>query len=71
MKERVRLCLKAIDDAMINREFLLDFGFSAADINLGYSLHLSNKYVNYDDLVNAKAYYERLVARPAFQRSII
>ena len=56
---------------MINREFLLDFGFSAADINLGYSLHLANKYVNYDDLVNAKAYYERLVARPAFQRSII
>ena len=71
MKERVRLCLRAVDDAIVNKEFLLDFGFSAADINLGYSLHLANKYVDYDDLVNAKTYYERLTARPAFQRSIV
>ena len=70
MKERVRLCLTAVDDAMIEKEFLLDFGFSIADINLGYSLHLASSYVDYDDLVNARAYYERLSARPAFQKAV-
>ena len=69
MAGRARLCLEAVDDTMADREFLLDFGFSSADINLGYSLHLANKYVPFDDLTNAKAYYDRLAARPAFQLS--
>ncbi len=53
-----------------DREFLIDYGFSVADINLGYSLHLANDRVPFDDLVHAKAYYDRLAARPAFQRAL-
>ena len=53
-----------------DREFLIDYGFSVADIKLGYSLHLANDRVPFDDLVHAKAYYDRLAARPAFQRAL-
>ena len=70
MANRVRLCLMAVDQAMTDREFLIDYGFSVADINLGYSLHLANDRVPFDDLVHAKAYYDRLAARPAFQRAL-
>jgi len=70
MSDRVRLCLVAIDKAMADREFLIDYGFSVADINMGYSLDLANRYVPFDDFAHAKAYYDRLASRPAFQRAV-
>lgn len=70
MVDRVRLCLVAVDNAMVDREFLIDYGFSVADIIMGYSLHLANGRVPFDDLVHVKGYYDRLAARPAFQRAV-
>jgi glutathione S-transferase len=70
MVGRVRLCLEAVDKAMAGREYLVDYGFSSADINLGYSLHLAGSFVPFPDLPHAQAYYDRLTARPAFQRTI-
>ena len=70
-----RLCLELIDrhqvdDTMADREFLIDYGFSVADIIMGYSLHLANRHVPFDDLVHVSGYYDRLAARPAFQRAV-
>lgn len=70
MVGRVRLCLEAVNNAMRDREFLLDYGFCSADINLGYSLHLANNFVPFPDLDQVQAYYDRLTERPAFQRTI-
>jgi glutathione S-transferase len=70
MADRVRLCLVAVDAAVAEREFIVASGFTAADINLGYSLHLARGLVPFDDLEYARAYYDRLAARPAFQRTI-
>ena len=51
--------------------FLVDFGFSTADINMGYSLLLADRHVApYDDLSHVWSYYQRLALRPAFQKAI-
>jgi glutathione S-transferase len=71
MEGRVRLCLESLDDWMAGREFLIDFGFSTADINMGYSLLLADRHVApYDDLSHVWSYYQRLASRPAFQKVI-
>jgi len=52
------------------REYVLKQGFSAADIALGYSLYLIHTILNLPlpDIVSA--YYQRLQARPAWQKAI-
>jgi glutathione S-transferase len=70
MADRIRLCLAAVDEAMAGRDFLVDYGFSAADINLGYSLHLARGHVPLDDYPHARSYFERLAARPGFQSAL-
>jgi glutathione S-transferase len=70
MADRIRLCLTAVDQAVTGRDFLVDYGFCAADINLGYSLHLARGHVPLDDYPNARAYFERLAARPGFKNAL-
>ena len=67
MRNRSLLAIKAVDDALGDNEFILPWGFSAADINLGYSLMIARRLAPYDHLPTATAYFERLSARPAFQ----
>jgi glutathione S-transferase len=61
--------VRVLTDSLEGREYLLDFGFSAADVALGAAIAfgLYNKHLpEHAPLV---AYYERLKARPAFQRA--
>ena len=53
------------------REYVLKRGFSAADISLGYSLYLIHTILKLvlPDIVSK--YYQRLQARPAWQRAIV
>lgn len=62
---------KTLESALRGQQYMVGNAFSAADIVIGYTLHvaefcgmLSAEYVE------LKAYYERLVKRPAFQKAI-
>ncbi|MGM0584017.1 MAG: glutathione S-transferase family protein [Pseudomonadota bacterium] len=58
-----------IAEAVGDRPWLLARGFTAADVAMGYTLHLARlgKLELHEEVA---AYRERLVARPAFQRAM-
>jgi glutathione S-transferase len=66
---RLIKALEVIDLHLADRDFLLESGFSAVDVAVGYSVHLGAKFVSLDDLPRVTDYYGRLRERPAFQRS--
>jgi len=51
-----------------DRAYLVDGEFSAADITLGYTLDLIAKAGLLEGRPTMQAYFERLAARPAFQK---
>ena len=62
--------LLPVDDAMADKEYLIG-DFSAADIMLGHACFMSNRLgCVSDDMVNLKAYVDRIAARPAFKTAI-
>jgi glutathione S-transferase len=67
--KRLIKALEVVDRQLADREYLLKSGFSAADIAVGYSIHMGKLFFEPEKLHNVQAYYERLSARPAFQKS--
>jgi len=67
---RLEKALGVIDDRIKDREWLLASGFSAADISVGYSIHLGQQFISIEGLPRVVEYYQRIKARPAFQRSL-
>lgn len=62
--------LVAVDEALAGKDYLIG-DFSAADIMLGHACFMSNRLGCVpDEMVNLKAYVERIAARPAFQKAI-
>jgi len=59
-----------VEDALQGREYLLDSGFSAADINLGWSLEFSEARGRVKQLPAVQAYLARLRARDGYRRAI-
>jgi glutathione S-transferase len=49
---------------------LLRGGFSAADIGVGYSLHLADRLIELVRFPNVTRYLQKLRARPAFRVSL-
>jgi glutathione S-transferase len=71
MRDRARLCLTAVDDALEGQDYLVGGEFTAADIMMGYSVFLA-QWVNAmegGEFPNVTAYFDRLKARPAFARA--
>lgn len=66
MMDRSLLCLNAVNDAVAKRDYLLQEGFSAADIMMGYTLLLASSLLSEPFPDNALAYYQRLGERPGF-----
>lgn len=58
------------EDALTGRDYLLESGFSAADINLGWALEFSECRGWLRDYPALQAYVERLRTRPAYRRAI-
>ena len=67
MKTRATLCVKALDEALTDHEFLLGSSFSAADIMTGYSMFIFDKYASSTDHPHAYDYWNRLQKREACQ----
>lgn len=66
---RLFKALEVVDQALAGQDYLLPGGFSAVDTAVGYSVHLGRNFVDTAGLDNLAAYYERISARPAFQRA--
>lgn len=63
--------LRSVELATAHNEFLVANRFTIADIAVGFALQLSQSLGLADGFKpNTKAYYERLKARPAFQKAI-
>ena len=62
--------LVPVNETLAEKDYLIG-DFSAADIMLGHSVYMSNRFgCVTDDMVNIKAYIERIETRPAFQTAI-
>tara|TARA_B100000780_G_scaffold274993_1_gene240852 strand:+ start:615 stop:1187 length:573 start_codon:yes stop_codon:yes gene_type:complete len=63
--------LRSVELATAHNEFLVANRFTIADIAVGFALQLAESLGLTDGFKpNTKAYYERLKARPAFQKAI-
>ena len=67
---RLEKAVEVLDNHLKDRDYLLASGFSAADVNVGYSIYLGDQFVSFDAFPTAMAYYARLRERPAFQASV-
>jgi glutathione S-transferase len=67
---RLQKSVQVLEAQLIDREHLLRTGFSAADIGVGYSLHLADRLIELAKFPNVARYLERLRMRPAFQASL-
>lgn len=65
--KRLAIALKAIEAALEGRDYLLESGFSAADIMMGFTLDSAARYVRFDGFPRLAAYKARLAARPAYK----
>ena len=59
-----------LEAAVANREYLLQSGFSAADVNVGWTLEFAECRRRMKDYPKLAAYLGRLRARPAYRRAI-
>jgi glutathione S-transferase len=59
-----------VEEHMAKRDYLLESGFSAADINLGWGLEFSEARGRLKTLPKTQAYLARLRERPGYKRGI-
>jgi glutathione S-transferase len=67
---RLEKAVQVLEPRLIDGDYLLRSGFSAADIGVGYSLHLGDRLIDLAKFPNVTRYLERLRARPAFRASL-
>lgn len=70
MAGEVTKMLDYVDGHMQGREYLLDAGFSGADINMEYLLELISLTGMLESRPGAKAYLERMMARDGYKKAI-
>ena len=67
---RLNKAIGVIEDHLSDRDFLLRTGFSAADVALGYSVHLAQRFLMAGKWRRVESYYDRLRTRPGFIASL-
>ena len=67
---RLARTLAVVEAGLAGRTFLLETGFSAADISVGYALYVARHFIDMEALPATAAYFARLMSRPAFQRAL-
>jgi glutathione S-transferase len=67
---RLEKAVQVLEPRLIDRDYLLGSGFSAADIGVGYSLHLADRLIDLAKCPSVARYLERLRSRPAFRASL-
>jgi glutathione S-transferase len=67
---RIAKCYAALEGRLQGRDYLLDSGFSAADVSCGYSAYSAQHFAKLDNFPLTAAWYARISARQAFQASL-
>lgn len=67
--KRLAKTFAALDAALANHDYLLASGFSAADIGVGQAVFMGTHYVRLDGFPNLAAWFARVSARPAYQKT--
>ena len=70
MQARAALSAKALGDEMSDKTFILGETFSAADIMLGYTLMLADRFLSNGLPDSVVPYWQRLTSRPAYQKAV-
>jgi glutathione S-transferase len=70
MRSRATQCVVAVDGALADRPYLVGDTFTAADVMMGYTLHIYRRLVTESLPANVERYWSRLNARPAFQATM-
>ena len=70
MQARAALSAKALGDEMSDKIFILGETFSAADIMLGYTLMLADRFLANGLPDSVVPYWQRLTSRPAYQKAV-
>jgi glutathione S-transferase len=68
--KRIEKCYGAIESRLQGRAFLLDGGFSAADISVAQAVYMAGHFQRPEPFENLMTWYRSVTARPAFLRSI-
>ena len=67
---RLAVTLRTVDAALVDRDWLLAGGFSAADIGVGQAVEMGRRFVRIADYARLSDWYLRINDRPAFQKSL-
>jgi glutathione S-transferase len=67
---RLEKAIQVLESQLAGGDYLLRTGFSAADIGVGYSVHLASRLIELAKFNRVSRYLEQLRARPAFKASI-
>ena len=67
---RLLKCYAALEARLAGRDYLLDGGFSAADVSVGQAVYLARFFARLDGFEAVEAWYARITARPAFDASL-
>jgi glutathione S-transferase len=63
---RLHKTVDLVNTHLASCEYLLRSGFSAADVSVGYSLHLAHRFIQIAKYAHVARYYGQLQSRPAF-----
>jgi glutathione S-transferase len=67
---RIGKCYAALEARLAERDYLLDGGFSAADISVGQAVYLARFFAHLDGYPAVEDWYARITERVAFQASL-
>jgi glutathione S-transferase len=68
--KRLEKCYAAVEAQLEGREYLLEGGFSAADIGIGQALYMARHFARIEGFERLTGWYGRLEARAGFQASL-
>lgn len=67
---RLGKCYEVLENALSGRDYLLDSGFSAADISLGQAVYMGRHFTHTAPYPALSRWYARITARPGFEKSL-
>ncbi len=68
--KRLEKCYAAIEGRLEGRDYLLDTGFSAADISVGQALYMTRHFARLEPFARLAAWYGRITDRDGFRAAL-
>lgn len=68
--KRLEKCYGALEDRLTGRDYLLDGGFSAADIGVGQSVYMARFFAHIESFPALNAWFARISERAGYQAAL-